>query len=293
MPQFFLNKRLIILLVSIIVLVALIGFSLKEDRKLTWPEQFINDTTGLFQTMFHRPAQYVAGFFENVEDLKNTYDENKYLKSRLDEYAKLDSELQILAKENEQLREEVDRKESLRDYNPIYSTVIGRSPDQRWYELVKIDKGSQHGVEADMAVITSRGMVGRVKSVSSFVSTVQLLSAQDRKNRIAAIVEGDESIYGLIEGYDSERRMLMFRRLNSDMDIQEGQKVITSGKGGVFPEGLLIGEVKEVQPDSYGLTKMAFIEPSADFYDLENVIVVERTKDKVDVEAMFEEEEVE
>ena len=69
MPQFFLNKRLIILLVSMIILVALIGFSLKEREELTWPEQFIKDTTGWAQTLVSRPANYIAGFFENVKDL--------------------------------------------------------------------------------------------------------------------------------------------------------------------------------------------------------------------------------
>ena len=86
MPQFFLNKRLIILLVSIIVLVALIGISLKDRKSLSWPEQFIKDTVGVVERVFQKPANYVAGFFENVEDVKRTYEENKKLKAKLDIY---------------------------------------------------------------------------------------------------------------------------------------------------------------------------------------------------------------
>lgn len=97
MPQFFLNKRLILLLVSMIVLVALIGFSLK-DRQLTWPEQFLKDTTGFVQLIFHKPAQLVAGFFENINDIKNTYKENKLLKERLEEYVTLEAQVQTLKK---------------------------------------------------------------------------------------------------------------------------------------------------------------------------------------------------
>ncbi|RCK12095.1 hypothetical protein DT075_16815 [Bacillus licheniformis] len=66
-------NRLMLLLLCIIILVAMIGFSLKNDRNATWPEKFIGDTTGVFQTIFHTPAQFFAGFFENIEDLKNTY----------------------------------------------------------------------------------------------------------------------------------------------------------------------------------------------------------------------------
>ena len=84
MPQFFLNKRLILLLVSIIVLVALIGFSLKDREGLTWPEQFVKDTTGWVQSIIHTPARSISQFFSNVNDIKNTYEENKILKSKLD-----------------------------------------------------------------------------------------------------------------------------------------------------------------------------------------------------------------
>ncbi|MBD1381200.1 rod shape-determining protein MreC [Metabacillus arenae] len=292
MPQFFLNKRLILLLVSIIILVALIGFSLRDDRELSWPEKFVKDSTGLFQTVFHRPAQSVAGFFENVGELKNTYEENKKLKARLEEQMQLESNLQDVLKENNSLKEELGRADSLRDYNPIYSNVIGRNPD-RWYELVTIDKGSQHGVEEDDAVITSKGLIGKIKSASEFTSTVQLLSAPDRKNRISAEVQGKDgkNVFGLIEGYDKEAGALLLRRIESSAKVEKGQKVITSGKGGLFPKGLLIGEVTDVQPDSYGLTKMAFVKPAADYYDLEQVIVAKRTAPNVDTEAMFEEED--
>ena len=77
MPQFFLNKKLIILLISIIFLVSLIGFSLRERDELSWPEQFMKDSAGFVQTIFHKPASAIAGFFENLSDLRNTYEENK------------------------------------------------------------------------------------------------------------------------------------------------------------------------------------------------------------------------
>ncbi|MEK1828291.1 hypothetical protein AAAC51_01840 [Priestia megaterium] len=100
MPQFFLNKRLVILLVSIIVLVALIGFSLNGRKNVTWPEQFVKDTVGLVQATFNEPAQFVAGFFQNVGDLKRTYEENEVLKARLDERMQLETKANALQQEN-------------------------------------------------------------------------------------------------------------------------------------------------------------------------------------------------
>src|SRR5690606_39650661 len=118
MPQFFMNKRLIILLIGIILLVALIGFSLRERDNLSWPEQFIKDTAGFVQQIFAKPAQSVAGFVNNIQDLIHTYEENKVLKSRLDEYAQLKVELDRLEKENEDLKNILDKEKDLASYNP-------------------------------------------------------------------------------------------------------------------------------------------------------------------------------
>lgn len=276
MPQFFLNKRLIILLVSIIILVALIGFSLKERKELTWPEQFIKDTTGLVQTLVSRPAHYIAGFFENVSDLQNTYDENKALKAKLNELAQLEAKVHSLEKDNEELRDILDKQESLSDFEPIQATVIGRNPD-RWNELLIINKGSTDGVKSDMAVITSTGMIGKVKNARQFTATVQLLSSTDASNRVSAVVLGGEKpYYGQIEGYDPKKNMLLLKRIPYEAKIEKEQKVTTSGLGGVFPADLIIGTVADVVPDEYGLTQTAYVKPGADFYDIEHVMVVKR-----------------
>ena len=191
MPSFFLNKRLIILLVSMIILVSLIGFSLKERKELTWPEQFVKDTTGWVQTLVSRPANYIAGFFGNVKDLQNTYVENKELRSRLDELAQLKADVQTLTEENNEFRDILDKKDSLSDYKQIQATVIGRNPD-RWDELLIINKGSTDGIERDMAVITSTGLIGKVKNSRQFTSTIQLLSSTDATNRVSAEIVGNK-----------------------------------------------------------------------------------------------------
>ncbi len=73
MPSFFSNKKLIILLVSIIILVALIGYSLTDRERVTGPEQVVRDAVGWVQTIFMKPAYAVAGFFENVQDIQHVY----------------------------------------------------------------------------------------------------------------------------------------------------------------------------------------------------------------------------
>lgn len=290
MPQFFLNKRLIILLVSIIVLVALIGFSIREREKLTWPEQFIKDTAGWVQSLVSKPAHLVAGFFENLQDLQNTYEENKELKSRMEKLVTLEAKVQELEKDNKELRDILGEQETLRDFEPLQATVIGRNPD-RWHEMIIINKGKIHGIKKNMAVATAHGLIGKVKTVNQFSSTVQLLSAMDPKNRISAIIQGDTNINGFVQGYDEEKKALLIKSIPAGVEIKKDQNVITSGMGGVFPQGLQIGKVIDVKPDQYGLNQTALVKPGADFYDLENVIVIKRQMTQPNVEDMVSGEE--
>ncbi|EEM75795.1 Rod shape-determining protein MreC [Bacillus thuringiensis serovar pondicheriensis BGSC 4BA1] len=92
---------------------ALIGISLKERNSLTWPEQFVKDTVGVVERVFQKPAKYVAGFFENVEDVKRTYEENKELKAKLDNYGKLSGQVKQLEDDKRKLQELTGKKSCL------------------------------------------------------------------------------------------------------------------------------------------------------------------------------------
>lgn len=276
--SFFRKTRFFIILIGIIVLVALIGYSLNDRDKLSLPEQFINDTVGWAQRIVYAPVNYISNFISNVGDIKDTYDENRILKERLAQYKGLIYEVQELEKENDELRKAVDKVDSLRDFDAIQANVIARSPE-RWMEQIRIDKGTSDGVEVNMAVIIADGMIGKVQSASNSTATVQLLTGFDEFNRISGTIsrEDKDDVFGLIEEYDAESKSLLFRIIDeSDKDIEPGERVFSSGKGGVFPAGLLIGEVEEVIPDKYGLTNTALVKPAADMYDIDNVIVVDR-----------------
>ncbi|WP_342558826.1 rod shape-determining protein MreC [Metasolibacillus sp. FSL K6-0083] len=281
MPHFS-NKKIIVLLVSTVFLVALIGFSLSNRHNATLPEQIIKDTVGFAQSLVAKPASYITGIYGNIEALLNTYDENKRLKSRLEDFVVLQSEVDGLKSENKKLREIIDKEESLREYQPIHATVIARNPDQ-WEEKLILNKGQVHGIEKNMAVMTAQGLIGKIIAVTPFTSEVELLYTNNANYRVSALVQGEkEDIAGLIEGYDGERNELILKRIDSNKEIEVGKHVVTSGLGGIFPKGILIGEVTEVTTEDFGLTKMAFVKPSSDFAMLENVIIAKREVTSVD-----------
>ncbi|AMA62133.1 MAG: rod shape-determining protein MreC [Kurthia gibsonii] len=282
MPQFLSNKRLIFLLIGVILLVALISWTLSDRDKVSLPEQIIKDTVGLGQNIVAKPAGYVTGLINSVDDLLNTYDENKRLKSRLEEFGTLQAEVNELEVENKKLQKLLDKKTDLRVYDPIQANVIARNPDQ-WEEKLILNEGSSNGVKNNMAVLTSEGLVGKVVQTTPYTSEVELLSTNNTNYRVSATVssKGKEA-RGLIEGYDAKRGELMLKRIDSKLKIKKGDKVTTSGLGGIFPKGILIGEVTKVTTDDFGLTKLAYVKPAADFQMIDHVVIAKRQAIQVD-----------
>ncbi len=264
------------MLISIIVLVALVGFSLRDRENASWPEQFVKDVVGFGENIVSKPATYVSNLVDGAKDLKNTYTENAKLKKRLDGVAQLESEVADLKKENKDLKDSLNIKDSIRDYNPINAMVISRNPSN-WNEQVEIDKGSRDGVKPDMAVITAGGLIGRITSTGAKSSTVELLTSNDTRNRVSAMVQGKNNAYGIINGYDNDTDLLELKQLPYDMKFSKGQKIVTSGLGGKFPAGIFVGTIEKVETDKMGLSQTAYIKTGADMYDMNHIIILQRT----------------
>lgn len=284
--RFFRNKRLFIFLIGFILLVSLVGYTFRDRVNLTFAEGIVNDAVGWVQYVIHVPVDFTTDVLTNIQDFRNTYEENQVLKEQLSQSRGLIYEIQEVNKENEELRDvlELVESDSIRSSEAIQAVVIARSPE-RWMEQVTINKGKSDGVEANMLVMTADGMVGSVQAANEFTARVKLLTGFDQFNRISAMVsrDGEPNVFGMIEGYDEETESLLFRIIEeSEQDIEEDDLVISSGMGGVFPAGIPIGTVSEVTADQYGLTQIALVKPSADVYDLNHVIVLDRSVDQVE-----------
>jgi rod shape-determining protein MreC len=285
--SFFGNKRLIIVLVGLVLLITIVGFTSRERSKLSWPEMFLKDTFSVVQGFFYRPAQAVSGFFQGIGDAYDVYEENRALKAGMDQYARMTAELHDLQAENERLRSALQAKDNLvKSYDLRFAEVVARNPDT-WNNTITIDKGLKHGIKKDMAVMTAKGLIGRVQSVAKFSSTVELLTSYERRNHISAYIQvklqaangttSYQTVSGVIEEYDPQERLLIMRKIPWGQKIEAKQQVVSSGLGGVIPRNLPIGYIVRVEPDDYGLTQTAYIQPSADFSQLNEVMVVERS----------------
>lgn len=311
MNRFFTNKKLIVLLISVIIFISLVTLSMNTNNNVV--QSFSNDITAFVGRAFSKPIDGILGAFDSVEEIQQTFEENQVLKREINQVYEKDAQIASLKEENKQLKAELEVDNSLSEFTTQAANVISRNPD-RWVDNLIIDAGSDHGVANDMPVMSQNGLIGIVSEVNYTSSKVTLLTnIDDSSNRVSAQIikpgqevtaseetdeesdseSGDETetAYGIISEYRPDTKELLMTQVTSDMEINEGDLVSTSGLGGMFPSGLLIGRVKEVALDSQGLGQIIYVEPATDFDTTKVVTVVERVAEVIDDEAFQEESE--
>lgn len=277
MNNFFNNKKLITLLVGLIAFIGILWFSFSNLGSIPYLQQIVNDITAVAGRGISKPVNAINGFFSDVNNVQDTFEENKRLKAELDGLAQMQAELATVGEENNKLKEELELQATLTEYNSITATVISRNPDM-WVDQVIIDQGATHGLVNGMSVMSHNGLLGRITEVNPTSSKVTLLSTNDNDAILtsAEIILEDGTIFGVINGFDPNRKQLIMEQITSTTTIKEGTDVVTSGLGGLVPRGLLIGTVTEVSLDRHGLGQRVYIKPTTDFEDVRFVTIIDR-----------------
>ncbi|WP_174581829.1 rod shape-determining protein MreC [Candidatus Methylacidithermus pantelleriae] len=224
----------------------------------------------------------IENFRLGLKTLEETQAEVKVLRQQNAELAMQVSYLKNLAQENARLREMLGFKSSTH-YRLLACRVASRDPAS-WWNTVLIDRGwaDDENLTSDLPVVTPRGVVGKTGVVSRNVTEVILLVNENCK--IAAITEASQE-QGLLvgSGFGGEERpraRLTYVRRNAQVGI--GERVFTTGLGGVFPSGLLLGVVAEVPPvdagKTMGLYREVIVDPIVDLTQLDELFVVVSTK---------------
>jgi rod shape-determining protein MreC len=273
-PRFSNNKRLLVLLLSLIVLTVVVSFTVKE-RKITWPEKVLIDTFSTVSKLVYQPVGHIAGFIDEVQNILALYKENAILKQNLRDYNTLSARLTEMEQRNKQLETALNFKKSSPYASKMkLANVTGRSPD-KWNSSITIDLGEKDGIKPDMAVISpDGGLVGRVMSVGKYNSTVILITDTNRLG-ISAVVQDTRDV-GIVQGSTSKLGAVEMGLIDREAKLAAGQKVVTSNLSTIYPAGILIGEIQEWSMEESGLTKKAILKPAAKLDRLEMVFVVER-----------------
>jgi len=186
-----------------------------------------------------------------------------------------------LREENNLLREKAIASERLRNLlrfskkiprSMLPAQIIGIDPSS-WFRTILIDKGTKHGVKRGGAVVSPEGIVGHVLQTSHHYAKVLLIT--DFNSSVDAVIQRSRA-KGVVEG--NGENLCRLKYASRTQDIQLGDKVVTSGLGGRYPKGLMIGQISKIEKKSYGLFQHAEIMLSVNFTKLEEVFVIAETQ---------------
>lgn len=274
---------MIMLLITVLIFISLITFSL-SSRGGNIVQSGANDVTGVVGRLLSKPTNAIFGVVDSVNDVQSTYEENQRLKGQLDAIHEKEAAIAALKSENQQLKDELGLEELVTEYTVRRGNVISRNPDQ-WINQVIIDLGTMNGMERGMPVMNNNGLVGYISETNPTSSKVTLISNVDLSaSKVSSEIildEEEEAIQGIISEYKTNTNQLVMSQITSDVEIKPGTLVTTSGLGGAFPRGLVIGEVEAVRLDEQGLERLVFIKPLSDFNNIRIVSVIDRSAETV------------
>jgi rod shape-determining protein MreC len=206
-----------------------------------------------------------TGYF----DLRGAKRENDWLKAHNSQLETQIIELREKVKLFDQLQA-LNQSPAISSYQRISAMVIGRDADQ-WFNTVVIDRGSLSGIKKDQPVVTADGLVGRVIYVTLISSRVLLIT--DERHGAGAMVAqtADSHLFGALKGKD--RALCELRLLAAPGKLENGEQVITSGQDQLYPKGLLIGRIRNLN-DSGAIPQSVDVEPAASLQKLETVAVL-------------------
>ena len=272
------SRRLVVAVIVAIVTIGVIVISSRaqnSQKEPSLPTRVVSDVSGWVSSVVSSPVKAVSGGYEAVSGLLNTYKENQALTEKVDDLAQAKVQLQTLQAENRSLKDQLQIENTLTDYKVVNAVVISRSPSN-WQSQLIVNKGSNAGIKKGMSVMGSGGLIGRVSEVNTTNAKVELLSDDSQvADRFAIRVanKDGEVVDGIVTSFNQEKNLIVMGQITSDVALEKGDLVTTSGLGGVTPAGLYVGKVQKISQDDYGLSKKIYIKPATDFNNIPVVSV--------------------
>lgn len=272
------NKRKIGWLILLVAL-SIILMTVWSRESDTGPIHRVRVTTETVAAPISSAGKWVStpfrGFFSWMSDLgvsrgqlSELRDQNKELRARV-------VALEETRLDNKRLSELINSTNA-QGYKGVTATVIGLPPSA-WNQVIITDKGSKDGIEINMPALGPYGLIGQVIEVGPTYSRIRLLT--DQKSGVASLIQRGRKT-GITKGSISGDLMLDF--ISAESTVTAGDVVLTSGLGGVYPKGLLIGEVLEVSKETNALYKSIKLTPANDISTVENVLILTDTAPSTD-----------
>lgn len=265
------SKWFWLLTITIILIIAM-SLTSRYNGKPNIIESFVNVILSPVQKSFSVAGNKVESVVRIFKDLEAIKKENEALKEEIGKLRKENRELKEFRIKNEELISLLDIKNQFSQFEPIGANIIAKDPGN-WFNTFKIDRGSNDGITVNSPVINEDGLVGRVATCYPFSSQVIALidadttvSAKITRTRDPVRVRGDLSL--------KDEGLCIMDYISPDTDVQVGDTVETSGIGGIYPKGIMIGTIVEIREVNSEIDRYALIKPAVDFRRLEEVLIL-------------------
>ena len=261
------RSSIVALLIFIAVLGYFLSFGAESTRKL---QGGFYQLISPFLTTGSSLEKQISGIRAGLDSLEKLEKDNASLRVENRALKATNQALRDVEREVNRLRLALAYRE--RSVFKLVPAEIVTRDASTWWRTVTINRGKQDGIESDMSVVTDQGLVGKTTTVSDSISVVLLVS--DENCRVAVNVEGTRE-QGIVSGErvaGALAPLLNLNFLSKQANLQPGQKAYSSGVGGVFPSGLLVGTVKEFRVRE--LDGQARLTPAVDLSKLEDVFVI-------------------
>lgn len=273
MKEFFHSVKFKILICIGALLLGLMTYVAVTVGTETFPEQVINTVTYPFVTAANAIADGVSGVIDKLVNADKYKSQNDELSAELSRMYKYTMDYESLKKENELLREMLALKDKNEDFFFSEPCDVRARNANDIYGGFTINKGKKDGLSLNDPIITSVGLVGRVTSLAeNHARVTTILSPQvnvgvyTMQAKTTGVIENDLN--------SAQKGMCLMSDILKDADINEGDIIFTSGKSGLFPDGIMVGTVTEVYDDPNGLSKHALIQLAEDVAGVTSVFVI-------------------
>ena len=272
-------ERKYVILTGIISISIFIFLSIKivNRKSISLPEKVIKDSVLFVSKIVYTPISYISSNIKKDKEKNNIYEKYEELLQSVNEIDSLKAYNSELEKEIKELKKIVDINNTLSEKSYLNATVINRNLEF-FSNTLTIDKGSNNGILDGLAVTFNGSLIGKITKVSNFNSVVKLITVEVSNNKISVkINNNDNYIYGLISGYKDG--CLLISGIDTNEEIIDESIVTTTGLGGVFPSGILVGKVVGVTKDNFDLATTVLVKSEIDFNDINFVTVLKRVEE--------------
>jgi rod shape-determining protein MreC len=237
----FFYKKAVILMVAVLTVFLLASSAAKGKYRFDLSERFVTTVLAPIESITTKVGYGFRQFGLSTGQLFTAYSDNQELRAENADLRRSNvSTTEILA-ENARLRAMLNYKNTAPQFDFVTAAIVARDPGT-WTNIVVINRGSNQGIAKDMPVVTPGGLVGNVVEVFGDTAKVQLLL--DPRSAVGALVQRPESrVAAIVEGNGENPLAPHMVNLSQDADVIKGDRIITSGFGGIYPKGLVIGEV--------------------------------------------------